>query len=264
MLRPFRASVAALCALGCGAVFPEISPPMKAPPPGRELTPPPPEDLYFIVFVRADIPSRTRDGRQWDSLGGSLPDPFAQVFVNDREIIKTPIQSDTLNPTWPNQTAANYPIANGSHVRVEIWDSNPINNHPICVKGMHELRDLVGLVPVDLECEGGAHVRLRLEPAHAMWGLGFLYELKTTGVDITRVIAASPAGRAGLKPGDELVEIEGKRVATMEEGDAQSLINANAQTGITLTVRSGDKDVHEVKVKEGVVYPTIADGVPVQ
>jgi hypothetical protein len=32
-----------------------------------------------VDFVKAEIPSRTRDGREWDSLGGSLPDPFAKL-----------------------------------------------------------------------------------------------------------------------------------------------------------------------------------------
>ena len=45
-------------------------------------------------FAGAVIPSRTRDGRNWDSVGGSLPDPFAKLLVeiqvgSDAEVVLT-------------------------------------------------------------------------------------------------------------------------------------------------------------------------------
>jgi hypothetical protein len=253
-----------LVTVSCGAVFPEISPPVKAPPPGREISPPPPADLLFVTFASAEIPPKTPDGRQWDTGGGGLPDPFAQVFVNDRELFRTPIQSDTLAPTWPDQKRANYRIPASSRVRVEVWDSNPINNHPICLKKVHDIQELAGPAPVELDCEGGAHVKLRVEPAHPRWGVGFLYELRTTGAAVTRVLAESPAARAGLKSGDEIVEIQSKPVAKMDEGEIQSRINANAQIGIDMVVRSGKDPERRVTVKEGVVYPVVDDGIPLE
>jgi hypothetical protein len=248
----------------CGAVFPEISPPVKSPPAGRELAPPPPSDLLFLAFAGADIPEKTRDGRKWDSMGGSAPDPFAKLFVDDREIVRTPVQSDTLSPTWPDQKRGNYRISKEAHIRVELWDSNPLNNHPICLKKIHSLPEQASPFPVDIECESGAHVRLRVEPAHARWGLGFSYELRTVGVGVTRVLAESPAARAGLKSGDEIVEIAGKKVAKMEEGEPQSLINANAQVGVDIVVRGADHADRPVKLAEGVIYPVFDEGVPVE
>jgi hypothetical protein len=58
-------------------VFPEVSAPLRKPPAEYVLAPPPPADLYYIRLLGADIPTRTRDGRQWDSGGGAAPDPFA-------------------------------------------------------------------------------------------------------------------------------------------------------------------------------------------
>lgn len=253
----------ALVSTACGAVFPEISPPVKAPPAGREMAPPP-EDMLFVSFIRADIPSRTRDGRKWDSIGGSLPDPFAKLLVDDREVIRTPIQSDTLTPTWPDQKRANYHIPKGAHVRLELWDSNPISNHPICLKSLQDIHEAAGPAPLDIECDSGAHVQLKIEPAHPRWGLGFYYELQTTGVAVTRVLQESPAARAGLKRGDEIVEIQGKRVKGMDSGETQSLVNANAQIGIEMLIRTGDHAEHRVTVKEGVIYPAIEDGIAVE
>jgi hypothetical protein len=249
---------------GCGAVFPEISPPVKSPPNNRELKPAPPPDLVFIAFARADIPAKTRDGRQWDSVGGSAPDPFAKLFADDREIVRTPVQSNTLAPTWPEQKRANYRIASGARVRLELWDSNAINNHPICVKTLHDFVDQAGPLPLDVECDSGAHVKVRVEPAHARWGLGFSYELRTIGVAVTRVLLESPAARAGLKAGDEVLQISGKKVAQMEEGEPQSLINANSQTGLELVVRGADRAERPVKVSEGVIYPVSEEGIPIE
>jgi hypothetical protein len=254
--------VAAGLAAGCGAVYPEIAPPLKAPPSGRKVAPPPPSDLVYVDFLGAEIPPRTRDGREWDSLGGSLPDPFAKLIVNDREIIKTPIQSDTLKPTWPDQKRANYKIPKDATVRVEIWDSNPLNNHPICIKRLRDFQDAIGPVPYEIDCDSGAHIRIRAEPAHGRWGLGFNYELRTAGAAISQVMPESPASRAGLVIGEEIVEIQGKKVDQMEQGEAQSLVNANAQAGVELLVRGKDGAERRITVKEGIVYPAVEDGVP--
>jgi len=263
-MKTLRGLAIAFLTTACGAVFPEVTPPVKAPPPGRELEPPPPKDVVFIAFAGAEIPEKTRDGRQWDSIGGSAPDPFAKVLVNDVEILRTPIQSNTLKPTWPDQKRANYRIPGGAHVKIELWDSNPINNHPICGKVMHDFAQQAAAEPIVVDCESGAHIQLRVEPAHARWGLGFSYELRTGGAAITRVLAESPAAREKLAAGDEILEIGGKKVAKMEEGEVQSLINANGQVGVDLLLRGANHDERRVKIKEGVIYPTVDEGVPVE
>jgi S1-C subfamily serine protease len=150
-------------------------------------------------------------------------------------------------------------------VRVELWDSNPINNHPICLKRLHDVHEAAGPLPVDVECDSGAHIQLKVEPAHPRWGIGFNYELQTSGgIGVTRVLAESPAAREGLKRGDEILQIQGKPVGKMDEGEAQSLINSNSQVGIELLVRGADHAERHVKVKEGAIYPAVEDGIPVE
>lgn len=264
VLRRATALLAPFSALACGAVFPEITPTIKAPPPGREVAPPPPKNLLFIAFKGAEIPARTRDGRQWDSLGGAAPDPFAKILVDDRELFRTPVQSDTLKPTWPGQQLANYRVPSGARVRLEVWDANAINNHPICIKKLGDLIDDAGPEPLEIDCDSGAHVSLRVEPAHPRWGLGFSYELRTVGLGVTRVLSESPASRVGIAAGDEILEIQGRKVDKMEEGEPQSLINANAQVGVTLVLRAKDQAPRTVKVAEGVIYPVHGDGLTLE
>lgn len=256
--------LAALSVMGCGAVYPQLATPVRNPPAEAVLKPPPPEDLLFLKFDGAVIPSRTRDGRNWDSVGGSLPDAFAKLIVDDKVILETPVQSNSLTPTWPDQRRANYRVAPGALVRVELWDSNTLNNHPICVASLRDLHaDAVSEEPKLISCSSGAELRLVVDPAHGKLGIGIFYELRTEQVVITRVLKESPAARAGLAPNDELLKIQGKLVKTMADGEAQSLINANAATGLTLLVKKADKSQVEINLKEGAIYPLAEEDVPV-
>jgi len=254
----------ALGLVGCGAVYPQLETPVRTPPGQVALTPPPPDELLFLKFAGAVIPSRTRDGRNWDSVGGSLPDAFAKLIVDGKVILETPVQSNSLTPTWPEQRKANYHVRSGATVKVELWDSNPINNHPICVADVPDLHSEVSLEePVPISCNSGAELKLVAQPAHGRLGVGLFYELRREEVVVTRVLRESPAARAGLGRGDQLLKIQGKLVKTMAEGEAQSEINANAATGLTLLVRKVDKSELELNLKEGAIYPMVDEGVPV-
>ena len=249
----------------CGAVYPELGTPIRVLPPRIAAQPPPPEELVFIRFAGAQIPARTRDGRIWDATGNALPDAFAKLIVDKKEILVTPVQSDTLRPTWRNQPIANYFIRRGAVVRIELWDANPINNHPICV---HEIRnihqEMLSDSNVEIACSSGARIELIVDPAHARLGLGLFYELRTEQVFVTRVLRESPASRAKLRRGDRILNIQGVDVAKMEDGQAQSLINANAPTGVLLRVKSPDGTERELTLKEGPIYPYVDEGVRIE
>lgn len=257
--------LAGVMALACAAVFPEVSAPLRSPPAGYTLNPPPPKDLYFVRLLGADIPTRTRDGRQWDSGGGGAPDPFAKVIVNGKEILLTSVQSDTIKPTWPDQQAGNYRIRAGSAVRVEIWDSNPLNSKPICTEKLPQLEDLTREEPyLEVECDNGGRFRIQVEPAHGKLGMGFFYELRTEQAVVTRVVGESPAARVGLREGDELVLVMGQAVSKMESGKLQGLINANSMVGVQMSVKGADGRTRELTLKDGGVYPLPNEGIPIE
>lgn len=218
----------------------------------------------YLKFAHAQIPTRTRDGRQWDSVGGSAPDPFAKLLIDDKEILVTPVQANTLSPTWPDQHVGNYRMPRNVPVRVELWDSNAINNHPICVESINNiLADVSTEQNLDIRCDSGANIELTVQPAHAKFGIGLYYELRTYDIFVTRVVGESPAARAGLKRGDQLLKIQGKSVKDMDEESARSLINSNVSTGVTLTVKHPSGAVDDVTLKDGPMYPTIEDEVKV-
>jgi hypothetical protein len=248
---------------GCGAVYPEISTPVRAAG-TRRLDPPPPADLVYLKFANAHIPNHTRDGRQWDSVGGSAPDPFAKLLIDDKEILLTPVQANTLSPTWPDQKVGNYRIPSGVPVHVELWDSNAINNHPICVETIGNLLAEVSEEQnLDLRCDSGATIEIVVQPAHAKFGLGLYYELGSDDIRVTRVIAESPAGRAKLTRGDQLLAIQGREVKGMDPETARSLINANVSTGVTFKVKHLDGPEADVTLKDGPIYPTVEEDIAV-
>lgn len=248
----------------CGAVYPEVSTPVR-PAGERRLDPPPPDDLVFLKFANAQIPTRTRDGRQWDSVGGSAPDPFAKLLIEDREILVTPVQANTLSPTWPDQRLGNYRIPRNTPVRIELWDSNPINNHPICVEAITAiLAEASNEQNVELRCDSGATIELVVQPAHAKFGIGLYYELGTDDIRVTRVIGESPAARAKLQRGDLLVKIQGREVKGMDQQTARSLINSNVSTGVTLSIKHPDGSDEDVTLKDGPIYPTIDEELKVE
>ncbi len=248
----------------CGAVYPELATPVR-PAGTRQLDPPPPDDIVYLKFASAQIPSRTRDGRQWDSVGGSAPDPFAKLLIDDKEILVTPVQANTLTPTWPDQHPGNYRMPRNVPVRVELWDSNPINNHPICVESINDiLAEASTEQNLDIRCDSGANIQLTVQPAHAKFGIGLYYELRTYDIFVTRVVGESPAARAGLKRDDQILKIQGKVAKEMDAETARSLINSNVGTGLTLTIKHPNGAVDDITLKDGPMYPTIEDEVKVE
>jgi len=255
--------LAALGLLGCSAVYPEIATPLRTPPADFRLVPPAPPDVFYFRFAGADIPTRTRDGRKWDAVGGEAPDPFAKLILNGKDLIVTSVESDTLRPTWPDQDRANYRFRQSDVLTVEVWDSNPLTNHPICREKVPSLHEFVkGDEPyMEIECDNGGRVRLLVQPAHGRLGLGFWYELRTGQAFVTRVLGESPAGRGGLHAGDEIVAVQGQAVATMEDGKLQSVVNANSSLGLKLSLKSAS-GARDVTVKDGAIYPVLGEGVP--
>ena len=248
-------SIVSLC--GCAVVYPEIETPTHAPKDGQTVEPAPPPDLYYIYFEGASVPPKTPGGLEWP---GGAPDPFAKLIVNDVELFRTPTQSKTRQPSWPDQKAANYRIAKHSRIYVEVWDDNPMTNKPICRAAVRDFENMAQGGNNEIWCDSGARVRLVVEPAKALVGMGLWFEVRgTEGVRVTRVAPNSPASRAGLSEGDRILAINGKQVKGLNEKQVQSAVNSSIKKGISLDVwfKSGER--HLVKLEEGAIYPLFKD-----
>ncbi|HSN97259.1 MAG TPA: PDZ domain-containing protein [Candidatus Nanopelagicales bacterium] len=255
LLLSFLLLIALLGVLGCPAVYPELGTRLREPAPGQVLEPPPPEDLRWIRFLAGKVPERTRDGRAWDQVLGSLPDPYARLLINGKEVLRTKIQADTLEPTWPDSEGGNLVVKPEDRLRLEMWDSNTLNDKPIGVRDIRTTDEHRSTGRISVELEGGGRLDLTFEPAHAKVGLGLWYELRTSTVFITRLSPGGPAERAGVKRGDEVLAIGGREVRRMSPGQVRSAFNSVPLSGIVLLLKHPAGSTETVTVVEGPIYP---------
>jgi carboxyl-terminal processing protease len=67
--------------------------------------------------------------------------------------------------------------------------------------------------------------------------VGIGVELLDVPPAVTEVIAGGPADRAGIRPGDRVIAVDGTDTSAMAAGPAFDLINGDAGTSVTLTLR---------------------------
>jgi regulator of sigma E protease len=78
------------------------------------------------------------------------------------------------------------------------------------------------------------------EPNELLTGLGFDYWLPVIPAVIEKVVADGPADKAGMKPGDVITAIDGKRIANFNE--FREYIQARPQTNVNVTWRRDGTD----------------------
>lgn len=259
MLRSVVIAVAITVLSGCAAVFPEVSTRFDKAPETGALDPPPPGDRHFVRVIKGRVPARTRDGRTWDQAFGSLPDPYVKVLVNGKQILKTSTASDTLEPDWSSSPGGNFVLSPGDKVEVQIWDSNPLNDGIIGKKDLRLEREMFG-GETDLELSGECGITIEIQPAKAIWGAGFWYELRRGGARITRMLDESPATRAGLQKGDEIIELGGKPIEALSTDEVRSVLGAIPTEGVPMSVKHKDGSTLKLTVKEGPIYPLFSKG----
>lgn len=244
-------------ATGCGAIYPELATRTEPVPKGRVLDPPPPQNLRWLAFESAVVPPTTRDGRPWGRMKEGLPDVVARLFVNDVELIKTEPAPKTLNPRFTGKHG-NFPIALGDQLRVELWDSDPLNDRGIGTQSGRVSEGMLADRKWTASFDMGGQVTLLIEPARAIWGLGFWYELRSGGASITRLLDNSPAQRAALRKGDTIIAIGPTQVSDMTADEVRSAMNAPPLGGLAITLRHADGSTLAAKLKPGPIYPTFA------
>jgi len=246
----------------CPAVYPELGTRTRPMTAGQTLDPAPPTELRWMKFVSGRVPDRTRDGRAWGP--GGKASPYAKLLVSGKELLRTNVQSSTLEPTWPDGPRGNFRLGPTDRLRIELWDSNPLNDKPIGAQdigqpGEQQLMDKQIRVIFD----DGGEVVLAFEAAHPVQGLGLWYELRTESCYLTRLLEGSPAERANLKTGDEVLKIGPREVKSMSADEVKSSFNAVPLDGLALTVRHAAGPVSDVTLKEGPIYPTFAQFGPI-
>jgi hypothetical protein len=262
--RALVAAAALAVSPACALLFPEFATKLGSVPPAAKADPPPPQGLKWMRVARGRVPRETRDGRTWEAAFGSLPDPFVKVIVNGTELFRTNAQANTLEPTWPDSPRGNFELQPDDKIRVEMWDSNALNDRPIGVKDVGKFGgDRFAASEVRIELEGGAEITLQVEPAHALFGLGLWYEVRNDSAYVTRLFKYSPASRAGIEAGDQLLELGGKKVSASSPDEVRGIMNTIPSDGLECTVQHPSGTIAKLKLEEGLVFPTFAERNPI-
>jgi hypothetical protein len=256
---PWRAVAALAMTVSCVAFYPELRTSLREVGEDEVVEGRPPRRMAYIEFEKARIPPKAPDGRPWDGSDDDLPDPVARLIVDDRCLIETPVEQDTLAPTWPTQRRANYMVQPDSVATVELIDHDSVTDRPICRKRVGDIRAEAEFGEVEVMCDNGTRIWLTVQPARPKMGVGLFYELRVNQVFVSRVAAHSPAGRAGLRAGDEFIELEGQAVRAMDEAQVRSVFNAGVRNGLHAKVRRPGETPREIVLKEGPVYVTMDD-----
>jgi hypothetical protein len=223
-------------------------------PKGLALEPPPPKDVYWVAIASAKVPARNRGGQLWDEVGG-WPDPLAVLYVDDTEVMSAEAASDTLTPKW-DSPKGNVRIPDGATLRVEVADDDGLQDLPIgkATHGPPTATDLSEGRMV-LSLGNRAELVLRVEPAHGLMGLGFDYQVVSGVTVVEKVLEHSPAGRAGLEVGDQIVAVGDRQLSDASSAAVESTIDSigNKPTRVVVKHKSGTSETFAIGV--GAVYP---------
>src|SRR5512146_272806 len=76
---------------------------------------------------------------------------------------------------------------------------------------------------------------MRTKAAGAYGGIGVVISLKDTAIDIVSVVPSTPAARAGIKMGDELIAIDGTPMRGHALDDVSARMRGAVGTAVSLT-----------------------------
>lgn len=234
--------------------YPRKSTPLSAVPNLRTAPSDTPDDLWKLIIVSADVPRTQRSGLPWDEAKGA-PDPYVRLYVNGRELWRSPTVTDSLRPEFNASPPRNLAVARNERLRLELWDEDAVGGDPIGVYEGRALGEAILDAETTLKLEGGATLTVRVarpEP-HAGTGIA-LYEIRKTALHLLEILPRSPAARAGLKAGDQITAIDGKTIDQLGPRGAESALVLAAQRESELTVVSPGESPRAVTLDKGYVW----------
>jgi hypothetical protein len=237
-----------------GKIATRLSPPGA----GARLDPPPPEGVYWLRFRAGTVPTTTPGNQPWDEVDG-MPDPYAVLYMNDEELLRSNTAEDSYEPQWV-EPSGNFAIPSNARLEVRMRDADAVGDDLLIGRAIIDppsAGDLEsGRMAIELgQASNRAMVYLETEPAHALMGLGFDYYVQSSRLVVKEVWKHSPAGRGGMKPHDEVVAIGGRKLSQMKDSAIRSAVNAISGAGMEVVLKHADGGTETIILKEGPVYP---------
>lgn len=245
-----------LVAALAGCAYPRRTTLVHAAPPSAEPQDTP-SHLWSIRFVDAQLPEAKGEGLPWDG-DGSGPDPFVRLTLDGRVVWESPVQADTLHPTWNVTLPRNVYITAQTRFRVELWDGDTAAKDPagnIVRSGLPE--NALPDASAHLTLDNGATVTIVVSKPQPSQGLGVDFEEHSDALWILSVERFSPAARVGIQVGDHVVAVGGVRIDAMTAAKAASELSLSADRAATLTVRDAKGKERQVTLERGYLWLTM-------
>jgi membrane-associated protease RseP (regulator of RpoE activity) len=233
--------------------YPRRATTLAAVPPGNLAGAP--DALWTLRLVRASVPPGRRGGGGWDD-GDGKPDPYVRLYRDDALVFESPVIEDTLSPAFELELPRNVLLPSSAKLRFELWDEDGVSDDPIGVwrgTGLpaSALPDADALVRMD----SSAELVSRITAPRAHRGVGIPeYEVRADRLEVISVLPHSPAGRAGIQPGDAVVAIAGVPIATMTEAEAATALSLAVERRSVVTVTTTTGERAELPLDQGYVW----------
>ncbi|MEM1029161.1 MAG: hypothetical protein AAGA56_25700 [Myxococcota bacterium] len=250
-----------------GAALRDFATRIRPAPKGLSLAPPAPSGVYWLKVATARISARTPEGALWDDVGG-WPDPRVVVEMDGRAILTAEGPENTLQPTFDDAAAAgNFALDREAKMTVVVYDADPLRDRQIGRADFNAPTAVdasTGSIELDVGKVGNpGRVTLAVEPAHALLGLGFDYELYERKAVVSRVLRHGPADRAGVVVGDVLLGARGVLFRDLQPKAIKSAINSITADPVDVIVEHESGRTESFAMAEGPIYALYDEWGPV-
>jgi hypothetical protein len=257
-MRGALAGASLLLLLFTGCVYPRRSTslsPVQRPDASQSLSAP--ADIFRVTVVSAQIAPRKRGGLAWDDSDGA-PDAYVRIFRGGEQIFESSTIDDSLAPEWNATLERNVRIPSTAQLRFEVWDRDVVGSDPIGIYRHQGLPpNAVEDADARLMLENGSFLTVRVQGPRPHRGVGISsYEIRPGALHVLEVMQYSPAERAGIEAGDQIVRIGDRAVSEMNGQQAASALSMCAHRDTALTVRSSAGQERTVDLDRGFVWLT--------
>ncbi len=242
-MRSLRFAVPILVLVSLGAcAYPRRSPSLSSVAEAEAANVSAPSGVTRLQFVSAEIPPRQRGDLPWDD-EGTEADAMVRVYRGDTLLFESEPVVDSIRPQFDVVTENLYLPAT-EDIRIELWDDDPGVAEPIGTwRGRGLPRTALPGADSRINLEGGAQLLFRVQPAEVLRGTGIeTYEMRGDHFHVVSMIERSPAGRAGLREGDDIVAIGGQSIDELGADAAAGALSMASSRRSSLTFRRGGNE----------------------